>query len=65
MDTIITEKEKTKLFSAFKTIENILNKIQADSNSVRNGWSEAFKEMNNNGDDELLIPDVFEDEEII
>lgn len=30
---------------------------------VRAGWDEAFKEMVKNGDDELLIPDVFEDEE--
>jgi len=30
----------------------------------RKGWEEAFKEMNQNGDDELLIDDVFEDENI-
>ena len=30
----------------------------------RKGWSEAFKEMAKNGDDELIIPDVFEDEEL-
>lgn len=29
----------------------------------RRGWNEAFKSMNENGDDKLLIPDVFEDEE--
>lgn len=28
----------------------------------RVGWDEAFKKMHENGDDELLIPDVFEDE---
>lgn len=27
----------------------------------RQGWNESFKEMAENGDDELLIPDVFED----
>lgn len=30
--------------------------------STRKGWSDAAKRMRCNGDDELLIPDVFEDE---
>lgn len=29
----------------------------------RLGWDEAFKTMNSQNDDELLIPDVFADEE--
>ena len=28
----------------------------------RQGWAEAAKRAHENGDDELLIPDVFEDE---
>lgn len=28
----------------------------------REGWAEQFKEMAKNGDDQLLIDDVFEDE---
>ncbi len=28
----------------------------------RQGWSDAFKAMNDNGDDQLLMNDVFEDE---
>ncbi|MBD2751769.1 AbrB/MazE/SpoVT family DNA-binding domain-containing protein [Spirosoma validum] len=28
----------------------------------REGWEEAFKQMHANGDDRLLIPDVFDDE---
>lgn len=28
----------------------------------RQGWDEAFKEMHKNGDDQLLMNDVFEDE---
>jgi antitoxin MazE len=28
----------------------------------RQGWEQAFKEMHANGDDQLLIDDVFEDE---
>jgi antitoxin MazE len=35
----------------------------ADSDK-RKGWADAFKEMAKNGDDELLIPDVFEDENL-
>lgn len=29
----------------------------------RKGWAEAFKEMAKDGDDSLIIPDVFEDED--
>ncbi len=28
----------------------------------RKGWDKAFKKMHQNGDDQLLIDDVFEDE---
>jgi antitoxin MazE len=28
----------------------------------RQGWEEAFKKMHENGDDQLLITDVFDDE---
>lgn len=28
----------------------------------REGWEEAFKEMHERGDDELLIDDIFEEE---
>jgi len=30
----------------------------------RNNWDKAFKEMHDNGDDKLIIEDVFEDENI-
>ena len=30
----------------------------------RKGWADAFKQMAKNGDDELSIPDVFEDEDL-
>jgi len=30
----------------------------------RKGWAEAFQEMAKNGDDELVIPDMFNDEDI-
>ena len=30
--------------------------------SPRKGWEKAFKEMNENGDDQLLFDDIFENE---
>ena len=30
----------------------------------RQGWEEAAKEMHVSGDDELLVPDIFEDENL-
>ncbi len=30
----------------------------------RKGWEEDFKRMHENGDDELLIEDIFEDENL-
>jgi len=44
------------------------NKIQAtiaSSTSKRKGWDSAFKKMAANADDELLIPDVFKDENLM
>ena len=38
--------------------------ISAPDNVKRNGWEQAFKEMAANGDDKLIIPDLFNDEEI-
>lgn len=29
---------------------------------ARKGWEKSFKKMHENGDDKLLMPDVFEDE---
>jgi antitoxin MazE len=46
-------------------VELILEKDQIILRPIkqpRQGWAEAFKKMHENGDDELLIPDVFEDE---
>jgi antitoxin MazE len=38
--------------------------IMKSSKKPREGWAEAFKQMHKNGDDKLLIEDVFEDENI-
>ncbi len=46
-------------------VELILQKGQIvikPIDSPRKGWDEAFKEMHDNGDDQLLIDDIFEDE---
>ena len=38
--------------------------ISAPDEIKRKGWDAAFKEMAANGDDKLVIPDVFKDEDI-
>lgn len=38
------------------------NYIQNPKSEVRKGWEQDFEKMHANGDDQLLIPDVFEDE---
>lgn len=46
-------------------VELILEKshiILKPVSNPRNGWDEAFREMHDNGDDKLLINDVFEEE---
>ena len=48
-------------------VELILEKgylILKPISSPRKGWETAFKEMNENGDDQLLFNDVFENENI-
>jgi antitoxin MazE len=37
--------------------------ISAPQNAKRKGWGEAFKEMAANGDDQLTMPDIFNDED--
>lgn len=47
------------------TIELILEKgriILKPKSTPRKGWEKSFKQMNKDGDDVLLIDDVFEDE---
>lgn len=46
-------------------IELILEKgyiILKPKSEPRKGWDNAFRKMHENGDDQLLIEDVFEDE---
>jgi len=49
------------------TVEVILEKGQIIIKPLsrpRKGWEKAFKRMSENGDDRLLINDVFEDENL-
>ena len=48
-------------------VELILEKgyiILKPKSEPRSGWEKAFKRMHENGDDKLLINDVFEDENL-
>jgi antitoxin MazE len=47
------------------SVELVLEKnriIIKPLSNPRKGWEEAFKEMSENGEDKLLMDDVFEDE---
>lgn len=35
-----------------------------NSQDPRNGWEKAFQKMHENGDDKLLIDDIFDDENL-
>jgi antitoxin MazE len=47
------------------TVEVVMEKgyiIIKPKSEPRKGWEKAFKKMHENGEDELLMPDVFDDE---
>jgi len=49
------------------TVELILEKgyiILKPKSAPRNGWEKAFKKMHDNGDDNFLLNEAFEDETI-
>ncbi len=49
------------------TVELILKDeyiILKPKTSPRKGWEKSFKKMHDSGDDKLLMPDVFEDENL-
>ena len=52
-------------YSISDKIELILEKVYIvlkPKTEPRKGWEKSFKKMHNNGDDQLLMNDVFEDE---
>ena len=49
------------------TVEMILDKghiIIKPLSRPRKGWDKAFIEMHENGDDKLIMPDIFEEENL-
>jgi antitoxin MazE len=49
------------------TVEMVLDKghiIIKPIAKPRKGWDKAFMEMHANGDDKLMIPDIFEEENL-
>ncbi|HOW40578.1 MAG TPA: AbrB/MazE/SpoVT family DNA-binding domain-containing protein [Bacteroidales bacterium] len=49
------------------TVEMILDKehiIIKSLSKPRKGWDKAFIEMDTNGDDKLIMPDIFEEENL-
>ena len=49
------------------TVEMILDKghiIIKPLNRPRKDWDKAFREMHANGDDKLIMPDIFEEENL-
>jgi antitoxin MazE len=49
------------------TVELILEKgymILKPKQEPRKGWDKSFKKMHENGDDKLVISDIFEDENL-
>jgi len=52
-------------YSITDSVEIILEKeyiILKPKSSPREGWDKAFKNMHDHGEDNLLVPDVFKDE---
>jgi antitoxin MazE len=53
-------------YNIHDSIELILEKgyiILKPKTKARDGWDEAFKKMHENGDDRLIINDLFKDED--
>ena len=56
-----------KKYEIKDTVEVILEEdhiILKPKSKARNGWDNAFKEMHERGEDKLIIPDLFEDENL-
>jgi antitoxin MazE len=55
-----------KQYNITDSVELILEKgfiVLKPTNLPRKGWAESFEKMHKNGDDSLLIQDIFEDED--
>ena len=61
------EKALLEKYDIKDAVELILEKeyiIIKPISSPRKGWDKAFKKMHENGDDRLLMSDIFEDENL-
>jgi len=68
-ESALVMEESMNVLHEFEDVENahyptmeIDGLIQNPKSEVREGWEQSFEKMHANGDDQLLIPDVFEDE---
>jgi antitoxin MazE len=49
------------------TVELVLEEdfiVLKPKHKARKGWDKAFKKIHEDGDDKLIIPDIFEDENL-
>ena len=56
-----------KKYEIKDTVEVVLEEdhiILKPKSKARKGWDKAFKKMNERGEDKLIIPDLFEDENL-
>ena len=64
---ILLTKTLIEKYNIKDTLELILEKnyiILKPKTSPRKGWKKSFEKMHENGDDNLLLSDVFEDENL-
>ena len=60
-------KTMIEMYNIKDTVDLILDKGQIIIKPLsrpRKGWEKAFMEMHQNGDDKLIISDIFEDESL-
>lgn len=69
IESALVMNESMRVLHEFDQIENApcstmeINNLKRNPKStVREGWEQAFKQMHANGDDQLLNPDVLEDD---
>jgi antitoxin MazE len=55
--------EKYKIKDSVEIVMEESCIILKPKTNVRAGWDKAFKEMNSMGDEQQLLPDVFEEED--
>lgn len=56
--------EKYNITDAMELILKEDHMILKPAKNPRKGWDKAFKKMHEEGEDELLMPDFFEDENL-